>query len=487
MNYNSISECSSRPDESMIKVEEQNHFPLSTGQEKLKKLLTSINSKLDKLAQICSELDQLIDEPNIKNPSRDYIPFGEFSPLPLAQDVSMDPALNYHLSWLLDFLIKLYGFNAGGVFLLGNDKFGFKRLALSGEHPEKFEEMINSLWKKGDIIGAIDQKRRMIFPTQKEGSLLVLPFKVLDKKDGFWAAHFSQAFLLNRKARVDLFFWTELFISCIEVSYLRRNFSPFAQKEKISKIEAEKFFTTTQLAKATAHQINNFLQVILGRVQLLKMNKNRSANFSSDTTPLDTIEENANRACLILKDFSDHLHRGSDHKSGVGEVNIGHILKSDLNLLEEVLKGKKIQLKAKLGDDLPAVYGNPQELELALMCLIWGIEDRLPSGGSIVLQASIHQDSLCLDLSCAGKDNQPNEGLDLSSRETDSRFRLASLLLEHYHGMLRFRKETKGKMRFSIRFLLASEWQKESIKGSARAERSVSRFSSSSMRSNLMT
>ncbi|MCK4403945.1 MAG: hypothetical protein KAW02_02530 [candidate division Zixibacteria bacterium] len=460
MKFNRISECSTLTDEQMTEVvQEKKPLHLDQRKRELGELLLSLNYKLDELSRFNHPLSQMTNPFEKKELDGDRPSSGKFLQKIPSQDALTDPVLTYRVSWLLDFLRGLYGFEDCGIFLLDHGKGGLERLVLSSGFTEQFEDEMEALCRRGDIDCAVSQKRRIVLPAKKEGNFLIIPFKILDKKDGIWVVHFAQSILPDKKSSAELLFWGELFASCIESSHLiESSFSP--HKEKSYHIETEKLFTTGELSKAVVHEINNSLQIIFGKTQVLKMNEKRSKKMPSGINNLETIQGNTNRIYSILKDFSDHLHRQFDETTETGEVNIQHILKSNLVLLKYILKSNRISWEADLDDDLPLVYGNPGELELAFLSLIWEIQDRLSSGGSIRLQASSEEDSLCLEVFCKAKEGQTDEHSDFGDLKTNGRFNMVSQILERYHGNFKFEKLADEEMKFSLGFILASEGKK---------------------------
>ncbi|KPL01216.1 MAG: hypothetical protein AMJ91_00750 [candidate division Zixibacteria bacterium SM23_73_3] len=460
MNLHPTSENLTRPFEQSTEagIEDQ---PLHPNQKetKLSESLLSLRGKLNELARVNHRLFKIIDpsrkgELDVYDLSSDKSLFQAAS-----QDVLTEPELNYRLSWLLDFLRHSYGFEDGGVFLLDDKKGGIKKLILSSEPLEEFEDEVKALWRRGGIVRAVNQKRRMILPAKNGGNFLVIPFKILDRKDGFWVAHFQQKTIAKEKKSVDLLFWVELFATCIENSYLK-DFSSSPQKEKSYHIETEKLFTTGELSKAVVHEINNSLQIILGRTQLLKMNEKKSTKRSSAVCILETIEDSADQICANLKDFSDHLHRQLDRATDAGEVNIQHILKSNIALLEYILKSNSIKLEVNLDDHLPAVYGNPGELELALLSVIWEIQDHLSSEGTIRLQTTTEEKSLYLDIYCTGEEIYEPGYQEFTDLTMNDRIMMVSQILGSNQGELKFEKALDNEMKFSLKFSIASETER---------------------------
>ena len=456
MKSNQTAENLTLSDRQTTEVVEENE-PLLTDQRKtrLRELLISLSGKLDELTRVNDRLFNMANPSEEKELDTDDPGFGEFLMMPPTPDERTEPVLTYRLSSLLDLTRPLYGFGNCGVFLLGDKKDGLESLVLSEgptghETLQEFEDKVKALWRSGDIGCSIGQKRRTVLPAQKEGELIIIPFRILDKKDGFWVAHFRQAIAQKNKKSADLFFWAELFASLIENSY-----SP--QKEKSYHVETERLVTIGELSRALVHETNNCLQVILGRSQLLRMAEKKSQMAPSNIRILETIEVNANQISSILKNFSDHLHRQFDETTDAGEVNIQHILKSNFVLIKYILKSNRIKLELDIDDDLPAVYGNPGELEIAFLSLIWKLRDDLSSGGSIRLQTSTKDASVSLNIYCTGKDIQKDGCPNFTDLKEDDRFKTVSQILRRYDGNLRCEELSEREVKFTLGFIIATE------------------------------
>ena len=462
MKSNRTTENLTLPDMQITEVAEENKpFHSDRRKTKLRELLLSLSCKLDELARVNNRLFRMITPSEKKELDGDDPGFSKFLLMTPSPDALTEPVLTYRLSSLLDLVRGLYGFENCGVFLLDHRKGGLERLVLSPgptgyETLQEFEEEVKAFWRRGHISCATVQKRRMVLPAKKEGEFVIIPFKVLDEKDGFWVAHFKQATAQKNKKSADLLFWVELLASLIENSYLKKSaLSP--QKEKSYHIETERLLTTVELSRAVVHEINNCLQVVLGRSQLLKMAEKKSPMTPSNIGILETIEGNANRVCSILKDFSDHLHRQFDETTEAGEVNIQHILKSNLVLVKYILKSNRIRLELNLDEDLPTVYGNPGELEIAFLSLIRGLRDHLSCGGSIRLQTSTEDGSPCLSLYCTGEDIQKDGYPDFTDLRANDRFKMVSQILRRYDGDLGCEELSEREVKFSLRFSITTE------------------------------
>jgi hypothetical protein len=457
-----------RPEDQKAAATLRKQTPPDTAGSKtqLAELLFSINHKLDQLTSANQDLSRMMDSSTETGRPSDDSSAGPMSQMDASGEESVEPELAYRLSSLVDFLAQRYQLEQCAVFLVRGQDAAPEKL-VSSDSPagdgasNELDDEIETLHESGEVARAIGEKRRLISPTRGGGSLIIAPFKILGQEDGFWAARFGEGSSSEQVYSMDLPFFTELISACIENSRLKgaspgsstlSGPGPSAHAEKPRELEAERLFTTAEISRAVVHEINNSLQVILGRTQLLLINERKAKKTSSNRQVLEAIETNANRVCSVLKDFSDHLHRQSGRCSGEGEVNARRILESNLPFLQYILKKERIGLEFDIGEGLPSVYWDPGEFESVLLTLIWVLRDQLRSEGSIRLQASPGEKGLWVSISCSSKETGPDALLDLSEMESNPRFRLASRILSKYQGELKSEESGEGEVRLSLTF-----------------------------------
>ena len=152
------------------------------------------------------------------------------------------------------------------------------------------------------------------------------------------------------------------------------------QKELERKlIESEKRSTVNQLAGGIAHEINNSLQPVKGRVELLQMRLKRAGvNLEGGADKdLETIASLTSRIEKIAKNLR-HLTKPTNPE--FGPLNIKQLIVSTVELMETTtgkLRGfvqndaeAPLRLVLDLEDNLPPVKGDQHGLESALINLI---------------------------------------------------------------------------------------------------------------------
>ncbi len=144
-------------------------------------------------------------------------------------------------------------------------------------------------------------------------------------------------------------------------------------------IESEKRSTVNQLAGGIAHEINNSLQPVKGRVELLQLRLKR-AGISLDgdvDKDLETIASLTSRIEKIARNLG-HLTKPANPE--FGPLNIKQLIVSTVELMETTtgkLRGftqntpdAPLRLVLQVEDNLPAVMGDQHGLESALINLI---------------------------------------------------------------------------------------------------------------------
>lgn len=461
MRSKQTSENPAATDEETIQTisEEENSKP-EKRKRKLSELFQSLGSKADQLARIRDSLFQTVGPDQRSRRSGNSADGQDLPRWNFPQEGFTDPELDYRLSSLLDFLRQLYRFEDCGVFLVEGRDGDLQRLPLSAgparfRKLKDFEDEIDAQWRAGSIKHALDQKKRLVIPATRGGSLLVIPFGVLDQTGGFCAAYFRESDPLKKRSSEELLSWTELVSSCVE-NYCLKRMQSSAPGNRWEDAEAHKLCNTLRLSKALVHEVNNSLQVIMGRTQLLKMSERKAAKPTSGTKNLEKIEANVNQVCSIMKDFSDYLHRQFNGTADAGEVNLQHILRGDLALLDYILRSERIRVDLDCDDNLPAIYGNPGELERGFLSLMWEIKDLLASGGSVSLHTSIHGKSFRLNIRCRGNDDPADESARSVDPQISDKSDMVSQILQKYHGELKSERGEDGALRFRLTFPLAS-------------------------------
>ncbi|MCB1059879.1 MAG: GAF domain-containing protein [Calditrichaeota bacterium] len=164
-------------------------------------------------------------------------------------------------------------------------------------------------------------------------------------------------------------------------------------------IESEKRSTVNQLAGGIAHEINNSLQPVKGRMELLAMKLERegvqlSESVQKDLSTISSLTERIEKIASNLR----HLTKPSDPSFTV--VDMTQLLSSVVELLETTtgsLRGfthsteaHGLSLELDLEDDLE-IFGDPHGLESAFINMIINSVHAMESMDSGTLKLSAHR------------------------------------------------------------------------------------------------
>jgi PAS domain S-box-containing protein len=154
-----------------------------------------------------------------------------------------------------------------------------------------------------------------------------------------------------------------------------------AEKERLRRqlIQAQKMEAIGTLAGGVAHEFNNLLTGILGFTSLLQM---QVCQESSLSRPLTMIEKSARRGAELTGQLLGFARKGAFIFQ---EVQVNDIARSVLSIIRPTFD-RAIRIKEFLGPDIPAVDGDPGQLEQVLLNLCINARDAMPEGGTLTLE-----------------------------------------------------------------------------------------------------
>ena len=234
------------------------------------------------------------------------------------------------------------------------------------------------------------------------GSAISLPLKVEEKVRG--------VVNLNRSAGASRFDQVDLRVASVMAlqagtfienallqSRLRRNIEEMEQANRRAEeayrqlIQAEKLSTIGLMAGTVAHDINNPLAIIEGRAQLLMYSHPEDTDIGK---ALRTIKSQAERISNLVRSLQRYARKG---KREFRPVNVVDCLDESFVLVEKLLYHNRIETVRRYGEGLPAVMGNPTEIEQIFMNLIQNAAQAMQQGGTLMVEARV-------------RDGEPAEG-----------------------------------------------------------------------------
>jgi PAS domain S-box-containing protein len=154
-------------------------------------------------------------------------------------------------------------------------------------------------------------------------------------------------------------------------------------------VQSEKLASLGKLAATIAHEINNPLAAVLTYIRLMIKLKERN-EFSSNRLEdisryLTTMESETARCGEIVKNL---LAFSRQSKITIKRHRIGDIIDKSLSLISHDLEMKEIKLKKTIEPGLPDVNCDFQQIQQALLNIMYNASDALNEGGTLTVTAN---------------------------------------------------------------------------------------------------
>lgn len=166
-------------------------------------------------------------------------------------------------------------------------------------------------------------------------------------------------------------------------------------------VQSGKMAAVGQLAAGVAHEVNNPLQIILSRVQLLMIRHEEHDGLAKD---LKLIESNVKRISRIIRsllDFARHNSGDEEHQ----DVDLVYLINQTLNLMHHLLEKGKVDAQINvLTNKQSAIAGNTGEMEQVFLNLIINALQAMPEGGgSLEIEIDRVDDQVIVRLQDSGE------------------------------------------------------------------------------------
>jgi PAS domain S-box-containing protein len=160
-------------------------------------------------------------------------------------------------------------------------------------------------------------------------------------------------------------------------------------------IQSEKLRALGEMAAGVAHDFNNILGAILGRVQLIKLGLRRMSDEVVQNE-LGIIEQAAMDGAHTIKKLQEFTRPKTDTSKFV-PLDVNEIIDGATELVKTKIKdeaeAKGVQIEVHtIKKEVPSVLGNPVELREVLLNIILNSIDAMPEGGRITFKTG-HEDS----------------------------------------------------------------------------------------------
>jgi signal transduction histidine kinase len=132
-----------------------------------------------------------------------------------------------------------------------------------------------------------------------------------------------------------------------------------------------------ELSGAIAHEVNQPLTAILSNAQAaLYLLAPETPNFSEIRDALQDIVHEDNRASEVIQRLRGLLKKGESRSES---IDLNQLVESTLALLRHQLIGRRVTVATDLANNLPAIIGDPVQLQQVLLNLIMNAVDAMAS------------------------------------------------------------------------------------------------------------
>ncbi len=304
---------------------------------------------------------------------------------------------SFNIEAILGSLMELSGrfvnYFSCGVFSLDPNHQRLESMAGRGEE-SLLTERIQAQWEDGIIDWVLRERRPVVIEdmetlsrvNQNQHSFVFIPLLVGGKQIGLYVLHCSKA--------KDEFTFGDLELLgvlanqaavAIENSRLYTELATAHDQLKESQHQlllSDKQAAIGELAGGVAHEVNNPLQIILSRVQLMIMQNKGNKRILSG---LSLIENNVKRISKIIRALLGFA-RHSAAEGEWGSLQLRPSIQQACELLKHQLDTNRIEVDIDFSDQLPAIEGNTGELEQVFINLILNAQNAMPDGGSLRIE-----------------------------------------------------------------------------------------------------
>jgi signal transduction histidine kinase len=170
-------------------------------------------------------------------------------------------------------------------------------------------------------------------------------------------------------------------------------------------IQAGKLAGIGQLAGGIAHEINNPLQVILGRVQILQVRNEGHPEILAD---LSRVETEIMRIAHIVRSLQNFARQEGGEQKGKA-MRLSGLTESVMELVGHRMRRQGIAVERIGFEDSPLVSGDLEELRHVVLNLCLNAVQAMPKGGMLTLETRVHESQAVLEVTDTGPGIRPED------------------------------------------------------------------------------
>lgn len=155
-------------------------------------------------------------------------------------------------------------------------------------------------------------------------------------------------------------------------------------------LQSQKLELVGRLTAGVAHDFNNLLQTMTTAHQVLKPR----LSDERDQRLLSSAVRATSKAAELVRQM---MMLGRAHALKPAPLHIADAVLKGQELTSKAV-GRDVALTAAIQADLPAVFVDPTQFDMALLNLVFNARDAMPAGGSIHITARLARDGEAVDL-----------------------------------------------------------------------------------------
>jgi PAS domain S-box-containing protein len=242
---------------------------------------------------------------------------------------------------------------------------------------------------------------------------------------------------------------------------MRRLEQQFADQARL--LHQDKMMSLGRLAASVVHEINNPLAGILNYVRLMIKIMSRGAPSPEQMEKfqkyLGVVESETDRCSRIV---SNLLAFSRKSKMEFSEVNVNEVLERSLMLSQHKMALQNIQTNTDLDFKIPLIHGDFNQLQQAVINLLFNAIDAMPDGGTLVLASAFDPKTNAVEIRVADtgcgipKENLPHIFEPFFTTKTEGKglgLGLSTVfgIVDRHKGTIAVRSEVGQGTTFTIR------------------------------------
>ncbi|RKY82918.1 hypothetical protein DRP98_08355 [candidate division KSB1 bacterium] len=267
-------------------------------------------------------------------------------------------------------------------------------------NPRELENMVNYQLEEGIVDWLFSKSRpchlrdfrkmnysEAVWP--EVDHLILFPLTVTRQPVGFleiavpsWDEHGSKIELALTQLLCDLFASS---VARFRLSEHLEHTNKTLGNIKSQLLHAGKLIALGELTSGIAHEVNNPLTTILGRIQILMMNKTLPQALIEK---LKIVENETKRVAQIIRQLLNFSRRNSEQVD-TEVVDINATILNSLQLTRHALEVEGIDVEIKLNENLRQVLGDSNQLQQVFINLITNAKQAMSRGGKLKISSEM--------------------------------------------------------------------------------------------------